>query len=312
MASASYFDQFNLKEIEKLDLYANQVVEGFIIGLHKSPYHGFSVEFAEHRHYNPGESTKNIDWKVYGRTDKLYKKRFEEETNLRCQLVLDASSSMFYPEYEVAEGLEINKFSFSALASASLMNVLKRQRDAFGLTLFDQEILNYNEPKSSRKQYQLLLQTLHNKIISPPEQKETNTAQALHEIAERAHKRSMVIIFSDFFSYRNELDELKSALQHLKFAKHEVILFHVLDKKTEIDFDFPNKPYEFIDLETNERIKLQSDDIKKQYQQEANKFIDDLRTTCIQYQIDYQIADMKEGFVPVLNTFFKKRKRMGV
>ena len=136
----SVFDLHDLKKVENLELLAKKVVEGFIIGLHKSPFHGFSVEFAEHRLYNPGEGTKNLDWKVYARTDKLFVKKYEEETNLRCHIVVDASSSMYFPKDIKINDLTTNKLEFSSLAAASLMNLLKKQRDAFGLSLYDEAL----------------------------------------------------------------------------------------------------------------------------------------------------------------------------
>ena len=306
----SYFNKVELKSIENLDLLARQVVEGFIIGLHKSPFHGFSVEFAEHRQYNQGESTKNIDWKVYGRTDKLYTKKYEEETNLRCQIVIDASSSMFYPKYELSDDTSINKFQFSSLAAAALMNLLKRQRDAFGLSLFNEGILQHVRPKSSNTQYKLLLSYLDQYITDVPIQKTTSAASALHEIADRIHKRSMVIVFSDLHDSAEKTEELFSAMQHLKFNKHEVVLFHVADKKSEVDFEFENRPHEFIDMESNQRIKLQPNQVKERYQELTRKFNKEIEVKCLQFRIDYNFADIAEGFHPILRSFLTKRSKM--
>ena len=306
----SYFNKVELKSVENLDLLARQVVEGFIIGLHKSPYHGFSVEFAEHRHYNPGESTKNIDWKVYGRTDKLYTKKYEEETNLRCQIVIDSSSSMFYPEYAISDDSLVNKFQFSSLAAAALMNLLRRQRDAFGLSLFHETILQHVRPKSSTTQYKLLLSYLDKVLSETPQRKSTAAASALHEIADRIHKRSMVIVFSDLNDSSEHLEELFSAMQHLKFNKHEVVLFHVLDRKSELDFEFENRPYEFIDLESHQRIKLQPSEVKDRYRELIGSYIESIRLKCLQFKIDYNFADISEGFNPILRSFLVKRSKM--
>ena len=229
-------DNLEVRDLGNLELLAKQVVEGFIIGLHKSPFHGFSVEFAEHRLYNPGESTKNIDWKVFARTDKLFTKRFEEETNLRCQIVIDASSSMYFPKEA-----ESNKLQFSSLAAAALMNLLKKQRDAFGLSIFDSAVRNHTKAKSSTAHYRLLLTYLDKLLNNPEDNKTTAAAQALHQIADSIHRRSLVVIFSDMFEQSEATDQLFSALQHLKHNKHEVILFHVVDKQKEIDF-----PIEFL------------------------------------------------------------------
>jgi len=306
----SYFNRVDLKSLENLDLLARQVVEGFIIGLHKSPFHGFSVEFAEHRQYNPGESTKNIDWKVYGRTDRLYTKKYEEETNLRCQMVIDASSSMFYPQHQISDETSVNKFQFSSLAAAALMNLLKRQRDAFGLSLFNEKVLQHVRPKSSNTQYKLLLTHLDEHISNPPVQKTTSAAEALHEIADRIHKRSMVVVFSDLNDSNEQLEELFSAMQHLKFNKHEVVLFHVMDKKSELDFDFQNRPYEFIDLENNQKIKLQPNQVKEKYQTLVTEYIEAIQVKCLQFKIDYNFADIAEGFHPILRSFLVKRSKM--
>ncbi len=306
----SYFDRVDLKSLENLDLLARQVVEGFIIGLHKSPFHGFSVEFAEHRHYNPGESTKNIDWKVYGRTDRLYTKKYEEETNLRCQLVIDTSSSMFYPKYQLNDDTAINKFQFSALAAAALMNLLKRQRDAFGLSLFNEKVIQHIRPKSSNTQYKLLLSYLDQYITHEPLQKTTSAADTLHEIADRIHKRSLVVIFSDLHDTNTKVEELFSAMQHLKFNKHEVVLFHVMDKSSELEFNFENRPYEFIDLENNQKIKLQPNQVREQYQTLITDFLNQIQVTCLQFKIDYNFADIAEGFYPILRSFLVKRSKM--
>lgn len=193
-----------------LELLAKQVVEGFIVGLHRSPFHGFSVEFAEHRLYNSGESTRNIDWKVYARTDKLFIKRFEEETNLRCQIVLDASSTMYYPwdEKSPDKFKYANKLCFAAQSSAVLMNVLRRQRDAFGLTIFDDEVRFSTGAKSSTVHYRLLLSKLTELIENPQLNKATNLADSLHQIAESTHRRSLIVIFSDVMESPDKADEV--------------------------------------------------------------------------------------------------------
>lgn len=301
----SYFDEYDLKQVENLDLLAKQVVEGFIIGLHKSPFHGFSVEFAEHRLYNPGESTKNIDWKVYARTDKMFIKRYEEETNLRCQIVIDTSSSMYFPE-----GANMNKLRFSALAAASLMNLLKRQRDAFGLSLFDQELIEHTRAKSATSHYHLLLTYLERLIKDNKPGKPTATAEALHRIADSIHRRSLVVIFSDMFDEAESADALFSALQHLRHAKHEVVLFHTLDKKLELDFDYEDRPYLFQDMETGQEVKLQANQVREYYQERVKTFHQDLRMKCLQYNIDFVPADINQGFAQVLQTYLVKRSKI--
>lgn len=308
----SFFDQFPVQAYNHLDLLANQVVEGFIIGLHKSPFHGFSVEFAEHRLYNPGESTKDIDWKVYARTDKLFSKKFEEETNLRCQLVIDASSSMFFPDIKLKSGFTLNKFVFSALGAACLMNVLRRQRDAFGLSVFDEALRIHTHAKSSTGHYQLLLSHLDGLLNSQPLDIKTDAAAALHQIAEQIHKRSLVILFSDMFDRSEQAEAIFDALQHLKYNKHEVILFHTLDHQLELDFDFANKPYEFIDMETGDRVKVQTQQIRELYTRRVRERHQEIRARCLQYRIDYHEADINAGYDYILQSFFVKRRKMNI
>lgn len=303
----AYLDDFDLRQFNNLELLAKQVVEGFIIGLHKSPFHGFSVEFAEHRVWNPGEATKNIDWKVYARTDRLYTKKYEEETNLRCQLVIDTSSSMYFPKN--IPGKTINKLQFSSLAAASIMNLLSKQRDAFGLSIFDRKLLQHTRCKSSQTHYRLLLSYIDDLIKDDVLNKSTSTAESLHEIAERVHRRSLVIIFSDMFNHE-ESDELFSALQHLKYNKHEVVLFHVTDRALELEFDFDNRPHEFIDMETGESVRLQSNAIKEFFVPRAKQIEEDLLQKCLQYKIDFVPADINEGFHPILEKYLVKRKKM--
>lgn len=296
-------------EIENLELLAKQVVEGFIIGLHKSPFHGFSVEFAEHRLYNPGESTKHMDWKVYARTGKMFIKRYEEETNLRCQIVIDASSSMYFPKDEPGK---MNKLRFSILSAAALFNLLKRQRDAAGLSIFTDEVQVNTGAKSSTKHIQLMYTQLEKVLNQSPLNVKTNAAKCLHEIADTVHRRSMVIIFSDMFDNidTKSADDLFAALQHLKYNKHEVILFHVVDKSKELDFEFENRPYEFIDMETGEKVKLQSNEVKDFYVTKMKAFEHDLKLRCGQYKIDFVEADINQDFRQVLLPFITKRAKM--
>ncbi len=293
-----------------LELLAKQVVEGFIIGLHRSPFHGFSVEFAEHRLYNQGESTKTIDWKVYARTNKLFSKKYEEETNLRCQIVIDHSSSMNL-RADTEEGAQLSKLEFSALAATSLMRMLQKQRDAFGLTIFGESIETHTKAKNSTQQFKLLTVFLQKMLADVGTKKQTNAADAIHQVADSIHKRSLVVIFSDMFDDVSRQDELFSALQHLKYSKHEVILFHVVNKDKEIDFEYENRPYEFEDMETGERIKLQPNQIKAYYTQQVKAYTENLKLKCLQYKIDFVEADVNKGFKEILQSYLIKRKKMG-
>ncbi len=306
----SLANEYDVRNLGNLELFAKQVVEGFIIGLHKSPFHGFSVEFAEHRLYNQGESTKNIDWKVYARTEKLFSKRFEEETNLRCQIVIDGSSSMYFPEAKKHTPEHLNKLRFSALSAAALMNLLKKQRDAFGLSVFDDEIKAHTRCKSSTSHYRLLLTYLDKLLETPKRNVKTDATKALHEIADSIHRRSLVIIFSDMLEDTAHTDRMFSALQHLKHNKHEVILFHVVDNSKEVEFDFKNRPYIFIDMETGEKVRLQPNQVKENYVQQMKQFKEELKMKCLQYKIDFVEADINKGFKQVLMPYLVKRNRM--
>ena len=293
-----------IRNYGNLELLAKQLVEGFITGLHKSPYHGFSVEFAEHRLYNNGESTRHIDWKVFAKTDRLYTKRFEEETNLRCQIVIDNSSSMYYPT-------DTNgKITFSVMAAASICNLLQRQRDAFGLSVFSDKIVLKTDVKSTSAHLNNILKTLQEIVVKDKSNSSTNIAEVLHEIAEQTKRRSLVIIFSDMFESNSNLEETFHALQHLKHNKHEVLLFHVNDKSTEFDFDFDDKPHQFIDLETGEKLKIQPAELKEIYQKKINDFHQDLKIKCGQLKIDLIETDIQNGYHQILESYLIKRKKM--
>ncbi len=305
-------NQQEVQQLSHLELLARQVVEGFITGLHKSPFHGFSVEFAEHRLYNTGESTKHIDWKLYGRSDKLFVKRYEEETNLRCQIVIDNSSSMHYPEIAKGEKL-LNKVSFAGHCAAAVTYMLRQQRDAVGLSVFSDN-LELNTPAKSTSVHHKYLFAQLDRIIADAavmKQKKTAAASALHLIAESIHKRSMIIIFSDMMETNYEQrDELFGALQHLKHNKHEVILFHVTDKKKEEQFDFDNRPYLFVDVETGQQVKVHSNEIKETYIQSMTAFKKELAHKCAQYRIDFVEADIHQGYKQVLLPYLLKREKM--
>ena len=287
-----------------LELLARQMVEGFITGMHKSPYHGFSVEFAEHRLYNEGESTRHIDWKVYARTDRMFTKRYEEETNLRCLIAIDVSPSMFYPV-----GTR-SKLRFSIYAASALSYLLHRQRDAVGLCFFADTIKTLTQVKSTPTHLDKMFTLLSNLQDQNVPESGTQVAQVLHEIAEKIHKRSLVVIFSDMFDGNENTEDLFKALQHLKHNKHEVIVFHVMDHQTELLFDFEDRPMEFIDLETNDKIKLNPGDVKQQYKIEADKFYKGLKMRCNQYKIDFVEADVRGDFDIVLQTYLIKRAKM--
>ncbi len=295
----------DVKKTGTLELLAKQLVEGFITGLHKSPYHGFSVEFAEHRLYNEGQSTRHIDWKVFARTDRLYTKQYEEETNLRCLLVIDRSSSMFYPEGGQS------KLQFSIYAAAAIAYLLHTQRDAAGLCLFSDTIEEFTPIKSTSTHLTKLFSSLEKATRTERDKRSlTKVATVLHEIAEKIHKRSLVIIFSDMFDSDEGLTEIFKALQHLKHNKHEVLLFHVTDHATELNFDFEDRPYEFIDLESGEKLKLNPSEIKDQYQHQLSELHAELKLKCNQLKIDFISVHSKNNYQEVLQAYLIKRGKM--
>ncbi|WP_373513123.1 DUF58 domain-containing protein [Persicitalea sp.] len=297
-------DLAKVREFGNLEFLARQMVEGFITGLHKSPFHGFSVEFAEHRLYNTGESTRHMDWKVFAKTDRLFVKRYEEETNLRCHLLLDTSSSMYYPEENYG------KITFSIMAAACLAHLLQRQKDAVSLTTFSEEIEIQTQVKSTPSHIHKILLELEGLLQKPRPLRKTSVAEVIHLIAQKIHKRSLVVLFSDMFEDLEHSEELFSALQHLRHKMHEVLLFHVTDRRTEEEFAFEDRPYEFIDLESGERVKVQPHQVRDQYQEFVKKFYHDLKLKCGQYKIDFIEADIAQGFDPILTAYLVKHSKM--
>lgn len=302
----------NIAQLGSLEFLARQIVEGFITGLHKSPFHGFSVEFAEHRLYNTGEPTKNIDWKLYARTEKLFVKRYEEETNLRCQIVIDKSSSMYFPVKNKLDFNNLNKLWFSVYSSAALIEMMRRQRDGVGLSTFDKDIALHTTAKLSRVHLNMIYNELE-KLMLPYEKKDmcqTDTVQCLHKIAEMTHKRSLVIIFSDMFDNLDNSKEMFAALEHLRYNKHEVILFHVFDSLLEEKLEYENRPHRFVDLETGETLKLNPVEIKEKYETIMLAKKEELLRHCYQYQIDYVEADINKSYNQILTSYLIKRSKI--
>lgn len=310
-----------IHEFDNLELLARQVVEGFIIGLHKSPFHGFSVEFAEHRLYNPGDAIRNIDWKVYARTDKMFIKKYEEETNLRCCVVLDSSSSMYFPENAGQIGApRLNKLQFSTICGAAIMNILKRQRDAVALAVFSDDVEFQSHARSTTVHQNILTNKMvellnrRDKVYARNNndrlKRQTAAARCLHQIAENVHRRSLVVVFSDMFENMEDVEEIFSALQHLRYNKHEVILFHVVDTAHEMEFEFENRPYVFVDLESGEEVKIQPNQVKTFYKEQMSKFFNTLKLRCGQFNIDFVEADINKDFRQVLLPYMLKRNKM--
>ncbi|WP_417872451.1 DUF58 domain-containing protein [Xanthomarina gelatinilytica] len=296
---------------KNLDLLAKQVVEGFIAGMHKSPFHGFSAEFAEHKIYNQGESTKHIDWKLYAKTDKLFTKRYDEETNLRCHLIIDNSSSMHYPELKSFSIDHLNKIAFTALASASLMHILKKQRDAIGMSVYSDSYTYYAPEKGSERHHQMLLHQLSELVVSKPENKQTETYTFLHQIAEKIKRRSLIFFFTDMLQTSVNQEKLFEALRHLKYNKHEVVLFHVFDKEKEVLFDFDNSPKRYVDVETGEHMNLYAENIRDNYKEAVRTYFETIKLKCGQYRIKYVEADINKKFDNILTTYMVERQKFG-
>lgn len=300
-----YLDPVVVSKLKNIEIKARLIVEGFITGFHKSPYHGFSVEFAEHRPYNSGESLKNVDWKVYGKTDKLYTKRFEEETNLRCQVVLDISDSMRYPK----TGPGISKLEYGSYLTAALQYLMVMQRDATGLTLFDEDI-RFIAPPKSKKSWLVPMFTKLEEVVASKDKTFNKTAYAkvLHQLARKFSRRSFVVIITDLFNQIEAQDELFRSLQHLRHAKHEVILFHLLDRKTEERFDFPNRPLVLEDLETGEKIQVNPAQIRDQYSKIMVERKRIFKRKCHEFNIDFVEVDIAQSYEKVLTDYLIKRR----
>ncbi len=296
---------------DNLELLAHQIVEGFVSGIHKSPFHGFSAEFAEHAIYNPGESTKHIDWKLFAKTDRLYTKKYEEETNLRCHLILDTSSSMYYPEVKKLSINHLNKIGFGALAIASLMRLLQKQHDAVGLSLYSDTYHFYAPEKRGERHIRRLYAKINDVICAESKRRNTKTYTYLHQIAEKIPRRSLIFLFSDMFQSEAEEIQLFEALRHLKYNKHAVVLFHLMDYKRELHFDFENTPKRFVDVETGMHIDLYADAIKDAYSQKVKQYQNTLQLKCGQYKIKYVGVDINTNFYKVLTAFMVARQKFG-
>ena len=288
-----------------IDFLAKKLVEGFITGLHKSPYHGFSVEFAEHRIYNTGESTRHIDWKVLAKTDRLYTKTFEEETNLRCHILIDISNSMLYPEKDKT------KLYFSIYSAAALSWLLYKQRDAISITTFSNRVIEQTPVRSTSAHLQKLFTLLNNALGKQSDEENTNLSKVIHEISNTIHKRSLVVLFSDMITTEDNEKEMAEALMHLKHNKHEILIFHVSDKATEEEFSFQEVPHLFIDLESGEKIKLRPSEIRERYIKSVQERALHLKELCGELKIDLVEVDTSEDINSILNAYLIKRSKLG-
>lgn len=291
-----YLKPETVSKLKGMELRARMVVEGFIAGLHKSPYHGFSVEFAEHRQYMPGDSIRDIDWKLYGKSDKFFIKQYEEETNLKGYLLLDCSKSMAYHS-----GAEISKLDYAGMLSGALSYMMLRQRDSVGLVTFDQKIRRYIPPRSKSGHLHVVLKEIADQTPSDL----TDVANALHEMAERIKRRGLVIIMSDLL---DDADKIISGLKHFRYNQHEVIVFHILDPR-ERDFAFSGDLL-FRDMETGEEITTSPYQIKKDFQKQVKAFAEQIALACRQSNIDYHPIDTSMPFDKALYAFLGKRERL--
>ncbi len=300
-----YLDPVVASKVSNLELIAKLIVEGFITGLHKSPYHGFSVEFAEHKQYNPGDSLKNIDWKVFGKTNKLFTKRYEEETNLKCYVYLDVSDSMRYPQ----GGL--SKLEYGIYLTAALQNLMLKQRDAVGLILADEEIQTFIQAKA---QYSWLLKNLAalEKVLEDKDlfTHKTNSPNVLHQITSRLGRRGFVVIISDLLDNPSKLKEYFHALQHLRHQKHEILIFHLLDEKTEAQLELPNQPMLLKDMETGEELKIQPQYLQKEYQKLFQDYRNQFIQHCREFKIDLVPVDIQKPYDKVLLDYLIKRRML--
>lgn len=294
--------------IPDIELLARQAVEGFVIGLHKSPYHGFSIEFAEHRPYNTGDSLRHLDWKVYGRSDRMFIKKYEEETNLRCCIAIDTSASM---QYRNAAGR--SKLEASAIGAATLIAFLKKQMDASGLAIFDQSLRRLSRMGSSTAHHKSLLSLLQQELLLPSAAaaKGSHIGQVLHQLADRLHRRSLIILFSDLDEEPMDVQALIAALQHLRHAKHEVLIFEVGDGAKEWELALPDRPLALRDLETGETMNIIPREVRQAYLQSYGSFRAHFQHQCRLMNIDLFHYDINEDPAILLRRYLIKRKKMG-
>jgi uncharacterized protein (DUF58 family) len=300
-----YLDPVVVSRLKNMEMRARLIVEGFITGLHKSPYHGFSVEFAEHRPYNAGDELRHVDWKVYAKTDRHYVKQYEEETNLRHYVVLDTSLSM---RYRYSSGL--SKLEYSSYLAAALHYLMVKQKDATGLIAFDQDVHTILDPKSTQTYLRQILLKLEQIADARVDGRRTSAASSLDQVADRIARRSLVVVLTDLFENVAEHDALLKALRHLRHRGHEVLVFHVLESETERQFRFPDVPMIFRDIETGQEVSVQPGQIRENYQEAARLFSDRFRRKCLEQNVDFVEIDTAEPYDTALLAYLIKRKSL--
>jgi uncharacterized protein (DUF58 family) len=292
----SYLNPSTISKLNSLELKARMVVEGFMVGLHKSPYHGFSVEFSQHRPYMQGDDLKNVDWKVYGKTEKYFIKQYEEETNLKSYIILDTSKSM-----DFKSGINISKLNYSVILAAALSYLMIKQQDAVGLALYSEKINKILPPKASRTYLQEILKQLS--LIEAADK--TNTASSIGDMAEKIYRRGLVIIISDFF---DDIDIVIKSLKKFSYKKNEVIVFQILDP-IERSFAF-GKDAIFTDMETHQEMTTQPYQIQKAYKEAMEEFTGRIKRECLNANFDYNLIDTSTPFDTALYTYIQKRSRL--
>ncbi|TNE73725.1 DUF58 domain-containing protein [bacterium] len=298
-----------ITQLAPLEMKARHIVEGFITGIHKSPYYGFSVEFAEHRPYNAGDELRHVDWKVYGKSERFYVKQFEEETNLRCYVLLDISSSMHFKYYA-----DWDKLRYGTHLAASLIHLMNRQRDATGLITFDESIREFIPPRTSQAHLRLLYSSLSQHLTPPdkknPEKRKTASADVLHELAERIEKRSMLIIITDLFENIKQNSALVESLKHLRHKKHDIVLLNVHEKRVERELDLPDKKFVLTDMETGARMDVMPVQLRETYKEKMREHVHQFKKACSEYQIDFFEIDTQEPFDRSLLAYLNRRRRI--
>ncbi len=295
-----------------LEWLSRQMMDGFVSGLHKSPYHGFSVEFSEHKMYNPGESTRHIDWKLFAKTDRLYTKRYEEETNLKCRILIDTSGSMFYPQRDNITPSSPNKLQFSLLSAAMLMQLFLKQRDAIGLSFFDETTHYESNMSGTRTHHRVLMREMEQWLEkSTNERPMARLADGLHRVAETQSKRSLIVIFSDFFCADDDEERaLFDAFQHIAYNQHDLVLYQTRDRQTEENFAVGNKPLRVIGMEGEGELKLSPVEVQQAYQKRSKQFQTQFISHCLRYGIDLVDADIQNDYLKVLQRMLVKRQKI--
>lgn len=298
----------DIQDFKRLDLLAKQLAEGNLVGLHKSPYHGYSVEFSEHRNYNPGESVRFIDWKVFAKTDRLYIRKFEEETNLQCRIILDGSSSMHFPNTKEDPSATITKAHFSAISAAAFCYLLNTQRDQFGLCIEQKEQV-LSEIRGSKLHISKLLVELEH-YLKANQQVEVDMRKQLHQMSEIHKGRHLFIMFSDFIPNSNQDIALWSeAFKHCHYNKHELLLIRTFDSKFESDFEYPDKPIILVDSETGQKTKLHPNEIRERYTQQYSEYYSQFKETCRKFKVEYVEADIRQPLDHIIPPYLALRKK---